>query len=251
MDLTTFHLFPQLAPELRFKIWAHACTPRNVSVRYEPHADRIQSSTAVPAILHATRESRHQAGRLYALCFATPSRPAPRVYFAPDLDTLYIPRYRSMGYDETLRDFRSFLARPGDLDAVGWLALDFVAPRDKRPWEAYGKACLIRSCPALAAVFIVLGHPPRVEAPRATMPAPAPVPAPTVGETGSSSSVVVAAAEAEFREPRERLDEVMKACSDFREAWVREERARREVLQRAGGPYVECLLPPVKVVVKG
>jgi hypothetical protein len=110
----------------------------------------------VPSLLHVNRESRYEALRVYKLVFGTSSK-EPQTYFAPNLDTLYLPRYRDMGYDETLRDFRSYLKWPEECDTVRWLGLDFVERNVKRPWETYDKAILIKSFPKLELLFVVFG----------------------------------------------------------------------------------------------
>jgi 2EXR family len=86
MDATPqFHPFPRLPGELRLKIWYFAlCTHRVVSIscrkspfhRRTPEIPRevesFSSSTPVPALLHANRESRHEALAFYTAAFVTP-----------------------------------------------------------------------------------------------------------------------------------------------------------------------------------
>lgn len=235
MDFSTFLLFSHLPAELRIKIWAYACQPRNVSLSYLPASDKIESRAAVPAILHANRESRYEALRMYSLRFATKTAPA-QTYFSARLDTIYIPRYRKMGYDETIRDFRSFLAKPEDLDDVHRLALDYVEGNEKRPWEAYDKACLIRSFRMLDSVAVVLSKNRWNDVQHTKLQR-------QIKETPRHEFVFVA--------PREKDDEVMRACDEFREAWNREEEARKDVILCSGGTYQKSVLPPVEVLSMG
>lgn len=155
-SLSTFSLFPEFAAELRLKIWRQVCsTARVVEARYNADEDRFISTSSPPVVLHVCREARHEALRIYKLYFGTSSA-ASRIYFHSSLDTLYLPRYRKMGYDETLRDFKSYLAKPEELDSIRRLALDHVDVKVKRPWEGYNKAVWIRSFTRLEQLTLVL-----------------------------------------------------------------------------------------------
>ena len=154
--LLTFSLFPQLVAELRLQIWHLACcSARVVEVQYDLNKDRFVSKSRAPSVLHVSRESRHEALRIYKLYFATPSAPS-HIYFNPGIDTLYVPRSREMGYDETLRDFQSYLAVPEELDSIHIIGLDYVSAKVKRPWESYNKAVWIRSFSREVQVVLVL-----------------------------------------------------------------------------------------------
>jgi hypothetical protein len=109
MDLTPqfqqFHPFPNLPSELRLKIWTLALhTPRIVylSCRKTPFHHRspeiprtIESysscsgtnSTPVPALLHANRESRHEALAFYTVSFQAPNS---LIYVSFPYDTLWL-----------------------------------------------------------------------------------------------------------------------------------------------------------------
>jgi hypothetical protein len=154
---TTFHHFSQLATELRLKIWSYAIPPRVVSVRYLPSTQSCVSSTPLPALLHVNREARYEMLRCYRPFFSTQWAES-YIYFNPQIDTVYMPRYRDMGYDETIRDFRRYMRTPEELDLVQYLTLDSVQGCGcvKRPWEAYDKAMLIRSFPNLEALSLVV-----------------------------------------------------------------------------------------------
>ncbi|PQE26225.1 hypothetical protein CJF30_00000958 [Rutstroemia sp. NJR-2017a BBW] len=220
--LTSFHLFPTLLPELRILIWRYACTSRVVEVRYDPALDRCHSSSQPPAILHANHESRIEALRIYNLCFAT-TKSQSRIYFNPYLDTLYLPRHRAMGYDETLRDFRSFLQLPELLDEVKTLAIDHVDVEVKRPWEPYNKATLLRSFPNLELVRLVVKEKARA--------------------CGLDE-------EFELVEPKLLPEEVLRIWVDFKQSFVREERTLEEISRGMEKEYVGWSLPTVLVQTK-
>ncbi|GAW12114.1 hypothetical protein ANO14919_014720 [Xylariales sp. No.14919] len=76
----------------------------------------------------------------------------PTIYFNRDIDTLYIPRPSFMGYDDSSRSFADSI---GDADYIVHLAIDYVPPSIKRPWETYNKYVLIQSFPFLKEVFLV------------------------------------------------------------------------------------------------
>jgi hypothetical protein len=217
---STFSLFSDLVPELRLKIWQYACTPRVVEVRYNMEQDRCMSLTSPPAVLQATRESREEALRSYKLSFATRSNP-PHIYFNQDRDTLYLPRHRQMGYDETLRDFRDFLVQPQLIDDVKWLALDHVDIEIKRPWESYNKAVLVRGCQMLEEVILVMalrGDP----------------------RAGLKKDLV-------FVEPKEEPETLLRIWANFRQSFTFEERLLREVSKEAGTSYRHYSLPRVRI----
>ncbi|KAL7627447.1 hypothetical protein AAE478_001640 [Parahypoxylon ruwenzoriense] len=150
--LDSFPLFSLLPTELRFQIWRHTCQPRVVEVLYDSQNDRCTSSTAPPAILHACQEARFEALRVYKRSFGTRSH-EPRIYFCPDLDILYLPRPSFMGYDDALRSFTELVL--GADDAVN-LAIDYVRPAIRRPWETYNKYALMQSFPKVEEVDLVL-----------------------------------------------------------------------------------------------
>lgn len=120
-----FLLFPQLAPELRLKIWTHVLfsslrivelcqlqdakhisphpgfdanseEPEN-SIYQTINTAPFYSPTAIPVLLQAVnKESRAVALEHYTLSFpnikSTPPHPA-RIWFCPDLDVLYFPSW--------------------------------------------------------------------------------------------------------------------------------------------------------------
>lgn len=148
----TFPLFSALPAELRLQIWRLSCTPRVVTVSWDVGADKYRVHfTTNPAILQASSESRAEAlARVYT-CFWT-TRP---VYFAPDLDTLYIARNRYIGYSEPVRNVAHHLRFAPDV--VRSLAVDHVSPLERKEWETYSKWCLFRSFPQLEEAYLVLG----------------------------------------------------------------------------------------------
>ncbi|KAI1386178.1 uncharacterized protein F4822DRAFT_431052 [Hypoxylon trugodes] len=151
-DYTSFTLFSLLPTELRLHIWRHTCHPRVVEVSYDNQEDRCTTLTAPPAVLHVCRESRFEALRIYKPSFGTQSH-EPRIYFCHELDTLYLPRPPFMGYDDALRSFTELV--PGTDDIVN-LAIDYVRPDIRRPWETYNKYALMHSFPKAKEVYLVL-----------------------------------------------------------------------------------------------
>lgn len=128
-----------------------SCHQRVVEVSYDPEEDRFTSTAPVPAVLQACHESRSEALRLYKKSFGTMSH-EPRIYFHRELDTLYIPRPPFMGYDDSSRSFADLIR---DTDLIVHLAIDYVPPPIKRPWETYNKYVLIQSFPKVDEVFLV------------------------------------------------------------------------------------------------
>ncbi|KAI1142134.1 hypothetical protein F5Y05DRAFT_409282 [Hypoxylon sp. FL0543] len=151
-DRISFTLFSLLPTELRLHIWRHTCHPRVVEVLYDSQNDRCTTPTAPPAILHACQESRFEALRIYKRSFGTKSH-EPRIYFCPDIDTLYLPRPKFMGYDDALRSFTELVLNTDD--TVN-LAIDYVKPTIRRPWETYNKYALMQSFPKVKEVNLVL-----------------------------------------------------------------------------------------------
>ncbi|KAI5868643.1 hypothetical protein GGS23DRAFT_546507 [Durotheca rogersii] len=150
---SSFTLFSWLPAELRLEIWRLTCHPRVVEVLYDVESDQCLSSTPPPAVLHVCRESRLEALRVYRPSFGTRSR-EPRIYFCPDRDTLYLPRPPLMGYDDAARSFADLV--PGAGDAVVNLAIDYIRPAVRRPWETYNKYALMQSFPRVQEVDLVL-----------------------------------------------------------------------------------------------
>jgi len=152
--------------------------------------------------------------KLYRLSFGTRSSPA-HIYFNPHLDTLYRPRWRQMGYDDALRDFRSFINAEENawLDELRRIAIDYIDVEVKRPWEGYNRTMLVRSFPKLEEVVMVLPD----------------------GEGE------------EFVEPMEEPEEVLRKWVEFRRSFVLEERVLEQVSKAMGMEYVRWSLPTAKV----
>jgi hypothetical protein len=105
-----FTRFPKLPQELRFKIWEFAIEPRIVEVcqsqdseyfeciDYKVHFWGSKSSapfyspTALPTLLHVSRESRYIALKNYDLSFPNSGHPAI-IYYNPSIDILYFPAW--------------------------------------------------------------------------------------------------------------------------------------------------------------
>ncbi|KAJ9139341.1 hypothetical protein NKR19_g7464 [Coniochaeta hoffmannii] len=148
----TFSRFSALPTELRLQIWRLSCTPRVVTVSWDIKAENYRVHfTTQPAILQVSSESRAEAlSRVYT-CFWT-SHP---VYFAPDLDTLYIARNRYIGYSDPVRNVAHNLRFAPDF--VRSLAIDHVSPLERKEWETYSKWSLFKSFPQLEEAYLVLG----------------------------------------------------------------------------------------------
>jgi len=233
---STFPLFSLLAAELRLKIWVLAFESRIVSVRYLPTKERCVSSTAPPPLLSVNRESRYETLRRYKLFFSTPKSPS-KIYFNPNLDTIYLPRYRDMGYDETLRDFRCYLSRPDELDRVRWLALDQVESSIKRPWESYDKAVLIKSFGNLCEIYLVLGSGKRRQQ--------------CCKDVAMRNDALRKTKKGiEFIVPQEAPEVVSKIWANFRNAFSREESLVVEMFHSSGLAYEPRSLPAVTVVAR-
>jgi len=215
---STFTLFSLLAPELRLKIWQYACSERTISLRYMPEEDICLSSAKPPAVLQACHESRTETLRIYTLSFGTHSNPA-RIYFNPQLDTLYLPRHRQMGYDDSLRDFRHLLINDRVLDEVKSIAIDHVDVEIKRPWEAYNKVALLRSLPNLNEVILVVGC------------------GDSVGLGGMEH----------FAEPRHDPEQSLRIWAEFRQSIVMEEKSLEDVCRSMETEYIKWQSPPIRI----
>ena len=263
---TTFSLFSSLPTELRLKIWSFACTPRILPIRHHSSTTatltfhnrtdrtsktttRFSSSAPPPVLLSVCSESRMQALRAYHLTFATKTSEA-RIYFCPSIDVLYFERYRDMGYDESIRDFRNLVARESTLGnepekvkneiwrQVRYIALDYVDVNIKRPWESYNKACLIRSFPNLEEINLVI------------RPAQSPGPvvrwlelAPELSSRRMEQSIT-------FTAPKVNAEMLLRWWAGFRHSFAIEERMLENNGVKNGKPYEAFLLPAVKLVTR-
>jgi hypothetical protein len=224
---TTFTPFPTLPSELRCKIWAAACFPRVLSLIYDSTILNFQTTTPTPALLSVSHEAREEALRIYALNFGT-STQAANIPFNPYFDTLYLPRYGEMGYDDTLRDFRNIVSDPShSLDEVRSIALDVVALEVKRPWEGYNKASLLRSFKNLQEVILVLGS--------------------TTATNHARNTEVLAKENIQFVEPKDDPEKLLKIWYYFRQSFIMEEKILEEVCNASGKPYIAFSLPTLKI----
>ncbi|ORY63134.1 uncharacterized protein BCR38DRAFT_410094 [Pseudomassariella vexata] len=152
----SFHLFSSLPTEIRLEIWQYNChQPRVVEVTYNSEQDCCWTTSAPPAILSASHESRNEGLRFYKKLFGTKTHEA-RIYFHPGIDTLYLPRPTDMGYDNNSRDFAQLVT--GTAEVLN-LAIDHVKPVIRRPWETYNKYVLMQSFPQVNEVSLVIGTP--------------------------------------------------------------------------------------------
>ncbi|KAL2131122.1 hypothetical protein VTI74DRAFT_5533 [Chaetomium olivicolor] len=176
--LTSFTFFPFLPTELRLQIYRHACAPRVVTLTHirshHHHHPTFHCATRPPVLLHISHESRAEGLRLYVRCSlpttATTTRNGDqedeqRYFFLhPQNDTLYLPRPApnphtdpfGMGYADWARDFAA--AMPQVAGVVKRLAVDYVPPEVRRPWEVYGKVCLLRGCDGVEEGWLVISR---------------------------------------------------------------------------------------------
>jgi len=128
-----------------------------------------------------------------------------------------------MGYDDALRDFRSFIPAEENLwlDQLRKIAVDYIDVEVKRPWEAYNRAVLMRSFPHLEEVVMVLR-----------------------GETDSALGL---GPNEEFVEPRISPEELLLKWIEFRRSFVQEEKVLEHVASITGQEYVMWKLPTVKM----
>ncbi|KAH7418261.1 hypothetical protein BKA64DRAFT_194725 [Cadophora sp. MPI-SDFR-AT-0126] len=62
----SFHVFRQLPPELRLRVWSLALPPpRVIELTWMSQARSVTSKSITPAILHACQESRHNTIQFY------------------------------------------------------------------------------------------------------------------------------------------------------------------------------------------
>jgi len=126
-----------------------------------------------------------------------------------------------MGYDSTLRDFRSLVYDPSSLlSEVRSVAVDHVRGDIKRPWEAYNKACFVRSFPKLEEIIIVLND----------------------GEEDIGVNE-----EVEFVEPKGDPERLLMVWYFFRQSFLQEERVLEEVCRESGREYEVFNLPVVRI----
>jgi hypothetical protein len=224
---TTFPLFAILPTELRQKIFLHTTTTRRtVPLTYNPTTKTFHSPTPPPALLSVSHSSRLSALNQYTLSFGTTTSPS-KTYFNLHFDTLYIPRHQEMGYDSSLRDFRSLVSDPSSLlDEVRSVAVDHVRGDIKRPWEAYNKASFIRSFPKLDEIIIVLSD-----------------------EKGEKEEIGVNE-EVEFVEPSGDPERLLMVWYYFRQSFLQEEKLLEEVCRESGRGYEGFTLPVVRIMRK-
>lgn len=228
----TFTLFQHLPTELRLKIWSLMMEPRVVLISYNPATKRCDSSTPIPPVLHVNTEARYEALRFYRPLFKTHHSGA-YVLFSPKRDTLYFPRHREMGYDDTLRDFSTYMADQSDLDHVQRIALDSVEIGVKRPWEAYDKAVLIKSFHHISQLYLVLERRPTWLSN---------LPRDFLGEKTKERNIKLV----EYEDQTE----AAKVGGDFEMQFVREEEMLKHIWRSEGQVYEPHTLPPVMVVEK-
>ena len=132
--LPTFHLFPKLPIELRFKIWEEslkANSSRVVEINFSSSTMRWHPCAPPPAQLHVSREARQLALNRYQPASLQRSKPQPpSVYIDFTRDIIFLRSqsasaldYYGRVYDEVLQNLDSIcdncvhIAFPGHLIA--------------------------------------------------------------------------------------------------------------------------------------
>ncbi|GAB1316597.1 hypothetical protein MFIFM68171_06807 [Madurella fahalii] len=180
---TSFPLFPLLPPELRLQIWRLVPQSRVITLSYlpSPYANDDTytyhtPNTRPPRLLHICRESRAEGQKIYIKCSIPTIHPGYQeqeqeqeqhqgeeeeeryFHLHPHLDILYLPRPQPgldpAGYSSWAHEFGQRM--PVAAAAARRLAVDYVPAELRRPWEVYGKLCLLRGCARLEEAFLVI-----------------------------------------------------------------------------------------------
>ncbi len=205
------------------KIWRAACFSRVLTLTYEASTDSFPQCSQ-PVLLSTSREAREEALHIYTLFFGTKTQPA-RIYFSPHLDTIYVPRYGQMGYDDTLRDFRDLIVDKAKLlDELRHVAIDHVNIEIKRPWESYNKATFLRRFNNLEEVTLVLEN--------KSLP------------TSNSTNKPI---EIALQEPQGDPERQLKIWYYFRQTFLVEERLLEDACKDGGREYNAYSLPTVRI----
>ena len=127
-----------------------------------------------------------------------------------------------MGYDSTLRDFRSLVHDPSSLlSEVHSVAIDHVRGDIKRPWEAYNKASFIRSFPNLKEIVVVLND--------------------------EGDEEIDVNEQVQFVEPEGDPERLLQVWYYFQQSFLQEEKVLEEVCRESGREYVVFQLPVVRI----
>lgn len=127
-----------------------------------------------------------------------------------------------MGYDDSLRDFRSFLDLPQVLDEVRWLGIDHVDIEVKRPWEFYNKASLIRGFPRLERIILVVKN--------------------------EAEQNLCSDGNFEFVEPGINPEDMLRMWVEFKQSFAREEQTLEDVSLDLSKDYSRYILPTIRIL---
>ncbi|RYP05191.1 hypothetical protein DL764_003971 [Monosporascus ibericus] len=155
-----FHMFKDLPPELRIKIWQHAMPEaRTVAVESrfaiarnrgprsleealsrtsdENVQDTWRSTTKIPVLLHVNAEARHEALKRYRLSLGA-GKAQPRIYVDFSRDTLFF------GHAELKPECAKLWASTADLQKVQRLAIVPEGAWRVMRWQNVGMSALER-----------------------------------------------------------------------------------------------------------
>lgn len=124
-----------------------------------------------------------------------------------------------MGYDDTLRDFKTLVEDEGGmLDKIEHIAIDHVSMDIKRPWESYNKSQLLRGFRNLEDITLVLAN-----------------------------DKIPGKAQVEFLEPRGNPEKQLRIWYCFRQGMAAEEKMWEESCRANGKEYEAFALPTLRI----
>lgn len=112
--------------------------------------------------------------------------------------------------------------REGILNEIRHVAIEYVDPGIKRPWEPYNKASLLRRFPKLQEITLALCN-------------------------SKGQETVELDEEVEFVPPKEDPDELLRIWVRFRQSFVMEEKMLENVSRELGKEYKRFTLPRVQI----
>ncbi|KAG7287121.1 hypothetical protein NEMBOFW57_006626 [Staphylotrichum longicolle] len=158
------------APELRLQIYHHACHPRVTTLIYQEDAGSTTGTGTFRCPTHPQPSCTSRASPAPKAAAYIP-HPHPNLNNGTNTNQfdsgsgfgfahsggMSMSMSMSMGYASWACDFATTLL-PDVARAVRRLAVDYVPGEVRRPWEVYGKVCLLRGCARLEEAFLVVGR---------------------------------------------------------------------------------------------